>query len=53
MFDLLIKNAWIVDGNASPGFAGDVAVRDGKIAAIELCIADEARHTVQACRLAS
>ena len=50
MFDLLIKNAWIVDGNGPPGFAGDVAVRDGKIAAIETAISDQARHTLDAAR---
>ncbi|MCE2486330.1 MAG: D-aminoacylase [Desulfurellaceae bacterium] len=48
MFDLLIKNAWIVDGNGTPGFAGDVAVRDGKIAAIETAISGQARHTLDA-----
>ncbi len=32
MFDLLIRNANIVDGTGKPGFQADVAVRDGKIA---------------------
>jgi len=30
-FDLVIRNARIVDGTGSPWFRGDVAVRDGKI----------------------
>lgn len=34
MFDLLIKNALIYDGSGEKPFSGDVAVKDGKIAAI-------------------
>jgi N-acyl-D-aspartate/D-glutamate deacylase len=34
MFDLLIQNATVVDGTASPPFKADVAVHAGKIAAI-------------------
>lgn len=34
MFDLLIKNARIVDGSSSPWYRGDVAIENGKIAAI-------------------
>lgn len=33
-YDLLIKNAHILDGTGAPGFAGSLAVQDGKIAAI-------------------
>lgn len=33
-FDLVIRNAMIVDGTGAPGVAGDVAVRDGKIVEI-------------------
>ena len=35
-YDLLIKNGTIVDGKR-PVFAGNVAVSDGKIAAVERC----------------
>ena len=48
MLDLLIKNGWIVDGSGAPGFAGDVAIQDGKIVAIESRIEDKAQHTIDA-----
>lgn len=34
MYDLLIKNARIYDGTGRPAYAGQVAVKDGKIAAV-------------------
>jgi len=34
MFDLIIKNATIIDGSGAAAYAGDLAVKDGKIAAI-------------------
>ena len=34
MYDILIKNATIIDGTGVPGYGGDVAVKDGKIAGI-------------------
>ena len=34
MFDLIIKNATVIDGTGAEGFRGDVALRDGKIAAV-------------------
>lgn len=33
-FDLVIKNARIIDGTGSPWYRGDVGIRDGKIAYI-------------------
>jgi N-acyl-D-amino-acid deacylase len=33
-YDLVITNGHIIDGTGSPWYAGDVAIRDGKIAAI-------------------
>src|ERR1700749_5284935 len=34
MHDLLIRGATIIDGTGAPSFSGDLAVRDGRIAAI-------------------
>ena len=34
MFDLLIRNATVYDGSGAPAYLADVAVKDGKIAAI-------------------
>ena len=34
MFDLLIKNATVYDGSGAPAYMADVAVKEGKIAAI-------------------
>ena len=33
-YDLLIKDAQVIDGTGSPAFSGDVAVKDGKIAEV-------------------
>ena len=35
-FDLVIRNGHIVDGSGKPGFDGDVAMQDGRIAAVGL-----------------
>lgn len=34
MFDVIVRNGFVVDGSGETGFKGDVAVRDGKIAAV-------------------
>ena len=31
MYDLVIKNGFIVDGSGLPGYRGDVAIDDGRI----------------------
>ena len=34
MYDLIIKNAMILDGSGADAYAGDIAINGGKIAAI-------------------
>lgn len=48
MLDLVIKNGWIVDGTGTPGFAGEVAIHQGKIAAISPRITESARRVIDA-----
>ena len=45
MYDILFKNARIVDGTGSPAYKGDLAVKDGKIAKIGKINA-EAKETI-------
>lgn len=40
MYDLIIKNANILDGSGSEAFVGDIAITDGKIAAIGTNLTD-------------
>jgi N-acyl-D-amino-acid deacylase len=40
MYDILIRNGKIVDGTGNPWFRADIAIRDGKIAAIGQIPAD-------------
>ncbi len=40
MFDLVLKNGQIFDGSGAEGYTGDIAVKDGKIAAIGTLDAD-------------
>src|SRR5437763_12280729 len=46
-YDLLIKDARVVDGSGMPAYAADVAVQDGRIAAIGR-IAESAHRTIAA-----
>ena len=46
-YDLLIKNGTVVDGTGAPSYRADVAVADGKIAAIGK-ITDGAKKTLDA-----
>jgi len=47
MFDVIVRNGLVVDGSGAPAFKGDVAVKDGRIAAVGE-VAGEARHVVDA-----
>jgi N-acyl-D-amino-acid deacylase len=47
-YDLLIRNGHIVDGTGSPWYAGDIAIRDGKIAAIGAVLGAKAGKTIDA-----
>ena len=47
-YDLVIKNGHIVDGTGSPWYAGDVAIRNGHIAAIGDLAGATARRTIDA-----
>ena len=46
--DTLIRNARIIDGTGAPWFAGDVRLRDGKIAAIGPRLTAQRAETVEA-----
>jgi N-acyl-D-amino-acid deacylase len=47
-YDVLIKNARIIDGMGNPWFRGEIAVRDGRIAAVGRAATGEAVETVDA-----
>jgi N-acyl-D-aspartate/D-glutamate deacylase len=46
-YDLLIKNATVVDGTGRPAFTGDVAIQGGRLAAVGAAD-DSARRTIDA-----
>lgn len=48
MYDLLIKNGNIVDGTGADGFRADLAIRDGRIAAIGTLAEGEAKQVIDA-----
>ncbi len=45
-YDIVIRNGRIIDGTGSPWYAGDVAIRDGRIAAIGRLADAPARRTI-------
>jgi N-acyl-D-amino-acid deacylase len=51
-FDLLIRNGRVVDGTGNPSFAGDVGVRDGRVAAVGRLAGRTAARTIDATGLA-
>lgn len=48
MFDLLIRGGTVIDGTGRPGFAADVAVENGKIAAVGNLPDGHARRIISA-----
>jgi N-acyl-D-amino-acid deacylase len=46
--DLLIKGATIIDGSGTTGRSGDVAVKDGKIVAVDAALSMPATRTIDA-----
>ena len=51
MYDLLIRNGVIVDGTGTDRYLGDVAVKEGKIAAVGPKIAGAADKEIDAARV--
>jgi N-acyl-D-amino-acid deacylase len=47
-YDLLIRNGRVIDGTGSPWYAGDVGIRDGRIAAIGRLTDATAKQTIDA-----
>ncbi len=47
-FDLLIRNGRVVDGTGNPSFVGDVALKDGKVAAMGKLGGRTAKRTIDA-----
>ena len=47
-FDFIITNGHIIDGTGSPWYSGDIALRDGKIAAIGNLSAAPRKRTIDA-----
>ena len=47
-YDLLIRNAHVIDGTGSPWYSGDIAIKDGRIAAIGALAPAAAKRTLDA-----
>src|SRR5665647_1590915 len=48
MYDLLFKNACLLDGTGAPWQKGDLAVKDGKIVAVGYVPCSEAKEVIDA-----
>ncbi len=48
MYDILIKGGLVVDGSGAPGYAADVALKDGRIVRIAESLDGEARRVIHA-----
>ena len=47
-YDIIIRNGRIIDGTGSPWYAGDIAIREGRIAEIGSAIKGNAGRTIDA-----
>jgi N-acyl-D-amino-acid deacylase len=47
-YDLVVRGGTVVDGTGKPGYAADVAIRDGKIVAVGTVRRDGAEKTIDA-----
>jgi N-acyl-D-amino-acid deacylase len=47
-YDLIIRHGHIIDGTGSPWYSGDVAIRDGRIAAVGALVDAKAKKTIDA-----
>jgi len=47
-YDVIIRNGHIVDGTGSPWYSGDIAIRDGHIAAIGVLTNATAKRVIDA-----
>lgn len=47
-YDIVIRNGHIIDGTGSPWYAGDIGIRDGRIAAIGDLAGAQAKQTINA-----
>ena len=51
-YDLIIRNAHIIDGTGSPWYSGDLAIQSGRVAAIGQLTTAQAQHSIDAHGLA-
>ena len=51
-YDIVIRNGHVVDGTGSPWYSADIAIRDGRIAAIGALTGAAARRTIDARHMA-
>ena len=50
MFDTLLRGGTVIDGTGRAAFAADVAIENGKIAAVGQLSHAQARRTGRSCR---
>ncbi|SVC51303.1 uncharacterized protein METZ01_LOCUS304157, partial [marine metagenome] len=48
MYDLLVRNARLLDGSGQPAFKGDIGIEEGRIVAIGDLANTDARHAIDA-----